>query len=99
MLAIHSLECTLQLLTLRSAGARRRVSLVSIDIPLLTEWGVAIWRRSLSDFYRARYPLACWISIAVLIQSLNQSLSISLISYRGNRDLEIAPTVGDRFYG
>ena len=34
--------------------------------------------RSLSEFYRARYSLACWISIALAIHSLEGFLSRSL---------------------
>ena len=51
----------------------------------------------LRDFYRLRYPFACWISIAFVIHSLDHSLSSRLISAgAGNRDLEIAPTTGNR---
>ena len=42
---------------------------------------IAPRRRSLSDFYRARYPLACWISIAVVSHSLDHSLFTHLTSY------------------
>ena len=48
------------------------------------------------EFYRVRYPLACWISIVLAIHSLDQSLLIRLIlqkagarkiSYRGRCSL------------
>ena len=53
--------------------------------------GVATWRRFLWEVYRVRYSLTCWISIAFLIKSLDHSLSVRLISYRGyiNKPLAI----------
>ena len=64
------------------------------------------------EFDRARYPLACWISTALVIHSFDPIRSLDLftrlisagagnreleISPTGeNHDLEIAPTIGNR---